>query len=869
MKKYLLTILIAVISLYPVHAQSTINFTLKGKVLSVQTRKPLEGSTIILKNENRSTLTDANGKFTIDCHSLRDTLIVSRIGYTRKKVAIDQRATQPIIIRLREAISNLKGITVSTGYQQIPKARATGSFTFIDNKTLNQQTGTNILDRLEGVASGVLFDYNKHVNSISQDKVITIRGLSTINANIKPLIVVDGYIYEGDINNINPNNVQNITILKDAAATSIWGARAGNGVIVITTKKGNFNQKVKVDFNTTLTVMGEPDLYYLPQMKSSDYIDVQQFLFSKGVYDLKIDNFFYAITPAVDIFHKASTGLISSSDSAKFINKLKQVDVRDQYLKYFYTNPVTQQYSLNIRGGSQKNAYTFSADYNRSLGENYSTSDKINIKMGNTFRPVKNLEINLSAYYTKRVTNGGRPTYNSITIRGTAIPYLKFADAQGNPLPVSKLYKQSYTDTAGNGHLLNWKYYPLEDYKHVHNTTNLTGLFTHIGIKYKILNALDINFKYQYQNQDMQSTQYMDEQSFYTRDLINSFSQLDRSTGVVKYIIPKGGIKILNNSKINSYTARLQLNFNKSWGNNHLAAIVGAETRETENKVNNYTVYGYDPDPLTTGSVDFVNQYPQFIFSIYKGIPGSPALFEEIHRFISVYANASYSYLNRYTVSASARKDGSNIFGVKTNDRWNPLWSVGGAWNISNEKFYSLDWLPELKARLTYGFSGNVNLSKSAAAVGIYYPAPALTNLPFARLSTINNPELSWEKVGTINWGADFAFKNNVVSGSIEYYLKNGKNLYGPSPVDYTATGVDKITKNVADMKGHGLDIILKTKNINQSFKWNTTLLLNYNMSKATKYYSQLTFDVISQLGNGTAISPVIGKPLYGIAAYK
>lgn len=182
--------------------------------------------------------------------------------------------------------------------------------------------------------------------------------MSTINASTAVLVVLDGFIYEGDINNINPNDIESITILKDAAATSIWGARAGNGVIVINTKKGKFNQKLKVGLNTNVIVNERPDLNYLPQLSSADYINVEQILFNKGYFDAAISSRTQALTPAVQIFNNRRLGLITAEDSASQVNSLKDIDSRQQYQKYFLTNNVIQQYGVNISGGSSVNAFS-------------------------------------------------------------------------------------------------------------------------------------------------------------------------------------------------------------------------------------------------------------------------------------------------------------------------------------------------------------------------------------------------------------------------------------------------------------------------------------------------------------------------------
>lgn len=175
-------------------------------------------------------------------------------------------------------ITNLDSVVVSTGYQTVPKERATGSFVQVSNELLNRSVSTDILSRLNGVTSGLAFNTTDAYGTTK----LNIRGLSTIFSQTDPLIIVDNFPYEGSINNINPNDVASITVLKDASAASIWGARASNGVIVITTKKGRAGEKVQVEFNSTLTIGSKPDVYYLPKMTSFDVVDVEKMLFDHG-----------------------------------------------------------------------------------------------------------------------------------------------------------------------------------------------------------------------------------------------------------------------------------------------------------------------------------------------------------------------------------------------------------------------------------------------------------------------------------------------------------------------------------------------------------------------------------------------------------
>ncbi|MGN6268189.1 MAG: SusC/RagA family TonB-linked outer membrane protein [Ginsengibacter sp.] len=844
---------------------------ISGKVLSAGGDQYLPGATVRALKNNIAVKADESGSFTIVIDQLPDTLQFSHVGFHSANIPA-LKYGNGLMITLQPLSSTLEPVLINTGYQKIKPNEVNGAVTMIDNKTLNQQTGTNILDRLKNVTSGLAFNEG-YGNSNTQSKTgISIRGLSTINGPLDPLIVLDNFIYEGDIKNINPADIESITILKDAAAASIWGARAGNGVIVITTKKGKFNQKLKVDFSTSFISSGKPNLFSLPDMSTSDYIEMEQFLYNHGYFNSTISMDYNPLPPAVEIFLQRSKGLISANDSASQINRLKGIDVKNQYSKYFYQPAFMQQYSLNLRGGSQNLAWLIGGSYNKNTDNLGAIYEKMNFRFSNTYKPMKNLDLNIDVYYTGSSTKSGKDGYTTVSsINGRHVSYLEFTDADGNALPVEKTYNNDYIDTAGGGKLLDWKYYPLNDYKHDRNTTHLEDLVANAGISYHILRPLELNIQYQFQQQRTNSESNADIESYETRNLINSYSQLDPVTGVVNYNIPVGGILKLNNTVQKSQNLRGQFNFSKHWKESNLSAIAGAEIRAVTSNGNSDIYYGYNKDPLTYANIDLVNRYPNFVTGRSQTIPGAASLSATTNRFVSVYSNLSYQFRERYTVSASARKDGSNIFGVTTNDKWKPLWSAGIGWEASRENFYHFSWLPFLKLRASYGFSGNVDLSKTALAVG-GYGNDFITNLPDAAINTINNPGLKWEQTGQMNLGIDFYSKNRSISGSIDYYHKKGSDLYGLTPYDYTTWGrQNTIVKNVADMKGNGLDALITFLFIQRNnFSWKTALLYNYNSSKTTKYFDDTYNNLTVILGaTGRFISPVVGKPLYGIAAYK
>jgi len=860
------TLLIILFSLVACFAQNVSRTTVKGRVSFSDIKVRVTISTKF----NGRTMSDDNGLFSISVSKFPDTLTISAIGYHTEHFALITGKETFSVEMVADAVE-LNNVDISTGYQTLKPNEINGSISVISSDKLNARGGSNILDRLLGQSSGLLLNIGKSESNIMNKTGLSVRGLGTINGPLDPLIVLDGFIYEGDINNINPNDIEQVSILKDASAASIWGARAGNGVIVLTTKKGKFNQKTQVSFSASLLVKSLPDLYYTAQMSNDDYIEFERFLFSKGYFDSRITGTPYLpLSPVVELLLAQRNGKISSVAAENNLNLLKNTDGRKSYLDEFYMHAKTAQYNLSVKGGSESASYFLSASYDNSLGETYSKSDKINISFSNTIKFNERLSLNTKIYFTDLHNLGGRPTYNSLSVGGRTLPYLSFRDAQGNAIPMATSYRSLYTDTLYSGKLLDWKYYPADDYLHGKAENARQEIYFNGALSYKILSFLNASLAYQYQSQKDNISQYSDESGFAARNLINAFSKLNRATGIVTYNLPRGGILGKTESASNSYTLRGQLDFDKHFGPHRINGIAGLEMRENHSESGSLTRYGYFPDPLSYTDVDYLNYYENPVTGSSAQIASGSTLSNTTYRFISRYANIAYSFLDRYSFSASIRSDGSNIFGASTNDKWKPLWSAGLGYEISREKFYHLSFLPVLKFKASFGYSGNVDLTRTAAAVG-GYSVNSISQLPFTRIISINNPNLRWEQLSQFSIGADFALKGHRLTGSVSYFIKKGTDLYGPTLYDYTAWGgTGTITKNVADMKGLGLEIDLHSLNLKLgAFSWNSDGYFNYNQSKTVQYYNPSSAALLSLVGTGNTITPIVGLPLYAIAAYK
>lgn len=811
-----------------------------------------------------------DGSFELQVDSTKGALIITGTGIETLHYPFDNIG--PHFIEVKRLSYLIENIEVNTGYQSIPKERATGSFEVLNADEIALQVGTNILERLDGMVSGVTFnsstDRRKHN--------LSVRGVSTINGPLDPLIIVDNFPYEGDIENIHPDDVENITIMKDAAAASIWGTRAGNGVIVITTKKGRANQGTKVELHAISQITQKTDLWKIPALSPAEYIEAEEFFYKQGAYNTDLlwsDILKTPITPAVNIFHDRARGLLSSQDSVRMIDVLKASDSRNQYNRYFYEPARMQQYSANIRGGEKKMTYAFSLGYQNRESELGNEDVKINLRTQHNYTVNEKIKLDVGAYYTYAKSGGKqRPAFNSVKVNGKNVPYLSFADEAGNALPVYSYLRQDYIDTVGKGMLLDWNYYPLNDYRYSSNKDTREDIMANIGFHYRMFPFLKFTAMYQYQRQRGESELHDEVGSYKMRNLINQYSQIDYDKGTVKRIVPLGGMFSRSTSSLWTQNARFQADFNKKWDRHEVVALVGSEIRQTnENYVPQQPVYGYNPDPYQSQQVDFVNAYPTLVTGEMRVLGGNANEYLQVNRFVSFFGNVAYTFNQRYTASFSTRKDASNIFGLKANDKWNPLWSAGLSWHVHEEEFFDVPWMDRLSLRSTFGYSGNLDPTKTSQSIISYAnPNGITTLLPHAVISEVPNNQLRWEKVGMLNIGLDFAIAKGRLSGSLEFYRKKGTDLYAPTLYDYTVRGnYTTVIMNSADMIGKGIDLRLTSVNLNRALGWRTTYIFNIVRNRTAAYHITEASRLGSLIGNGTSITPVVGRPLYSLASYR
>ncbi len=849
---------------------------ISGKVMN-EKGEPVIGATVSVKGTAKATYTDDAGNFLLTDVDVKAILVVSSVGYEPKIIRLT--GSKKIEVKLFVSAQTIKEVVVKghTGYQAIDKNQS-GSFDVINAELINRRTGTNILDRIENLTTGLSFRTPGESNN-DNSRGILIRGRNSIFSNVAPLIVLDNFPYDGSIDNINPNDIESITILKDASSSAQWGARAGNGVIVITTKKGK-SLKPIIEINSNITFQQRPDIFSVPVISVPDEIELEKLLFSKGYYDGVINNTIIRLplSPVQEILLQQRNGQISMEEANHQISQLEKNDVRDDLKKYFYRAGVAQQHSVNVSGNTPNINYYFSAgwDYNDNTLRGVNLN-RITLRSQNTFKVSNDLQIEAGINYVQNnIKSGNNPGIGINSGAGKGLyPYADLVDDKGNALILVKNFRSGYTDTAGAGKLLDWKYRPYEDIRATQNLDSKKDYLINLGLKYSLFKYLNFEVKYQYENIIGINKSLNTEQSYSTRELINLYYQ---PNGLNKFPIPKGGILDAINSEIVSHQGRAQLNFSRIVNSKHMInGFAGWEIKKTKYQDIASRMYGYRQDgSVVNSTMDFVTRFPQYYFPLLQiPIPNSQSITEREDRFISYYVNGSYSYDDRYTLSFSARNDAANLFGVSTNAKGVPLWSVGASWNISNENFFNnIHAISLLRLRITYGRSGNVNSRLSSAYTTANY---SINDLGLT-ISTITNPpneRLRWEQNRTLNVGLDFSTKKSRIWGTVELFYKHNVDLMALAPIDPTTGLVPTLGGpayyfgNVANIQGKGLEIELNSLNIDKRFKWNTSFLFTYVMNKVSKYLMPSPTKPIDYLLSSGAITPIEGKPMFTYYSFR
>ncbi|GAA4234641.1 SusC/RagA family TonB-linked outer membrane protein [Postechiella marina] len=833
---------------------------IKGNITDVN-GAPLVGANIIATNSKGEILRGASSNFDGDYKisaSKGDILKFSYVGFIPQEITVTNQ--QELNVILKENANKLDEVILNTGYQKISKERATGSFEQLNEKTLSIKTSQSIFDKIEGEVSGVLFD--------AEDGA-TIRGISTINSVNDPLVVVDGFPIEQGIETINPNDVETITVLKDAAAASIWGIRAANGVIVIITKKGTKNAKPAVSYSTSFSITNQLDLHEQPYATTESFLEFEKHMADNSWRNLP--NAFNSsnISKGLETYLSLNEGLITNTEADAIINNLKNIDSRDQFEDLFIANQTWLQHNLSINGGGENSSYRASLMYNQNKNNGSfknNDGDQIVANISN--------QINISPKFTFT----GRVNYSQSKskLNGLSLSnaigldqYQNIIDSNGERLTQSQGFYQEFKDARSveNGYPYNWDYNLLQEFENKNNSSKSSQIRLQAALNYKITNHLSLEGRYQYEKGITENRNLYNENTFQVRNLVNTYTTNTGANGALVSAIPEGSMLDLNTYNSESQSGRLQLNYNQSFKNNlhNINVIGGYEVRKVLSDSNGNRLYGYDDQSLNFASnLNFADRFPTVYFFGENQIPNYATITENENRFISYYGNFAYTYDKKYTLTGSTRLDDANLFGASDKYKNIPLYSIGGKWAIHNEDFFSNKTINYLSLRATYGSNGNVNNTTSPFVQAGISTDP-FTGDEYAFISNVKNPELRLEKVYVTNLGLDFGMFNNRLSGSIEYYKRRSEDLLS-NVIFPSILGFNSALINAGEMENKGIDVSLKGLVINKKdFKYNTTLNLGYNKNTVTEV------DVPENTPFAYTIlrSPLKDKPLRYLYSYQ
>ncbi len=838
------------------------NRLLKGTVKD-EDGEPVIGAFVKVDGTNVQTVTDANGYYQVRVPADRCLVTYGYLGMESSSyhlAAGEGNASHHVVM---VSCNELKDVMV-TGYQTISRERATGSYSIIGKEELERRHSSNLADALDGLVPGMQ----------SQDdgrggKKFTIRGTSTMNANKTPLVVVDGYpiMDNNDVDyklssnpnltaleRINPDDVESITVLKDAAAASIWGARSANGVIVITTKKGKKKNAVEVEAGTQFTIGAKQNVQHLTNLSTSrQTINYQKWIFQNGYlgeeYTPILDNINNCISPSEALLYQGMYwGTISEEEMNAQLEKLAQLDNRKQISKYMLQTPVISKthasVSANIGGWDTRASLQYEHEEGDFIGRHDNTWKA---DWQNSYRFNKMFTVNLGLNLVNSNRHSSQISYSDLA---NIAPYEMLLNEDGS---YATNWSPSY-----NSHLLgtlydwsgfsyhNMNYNLLQEARNRRNRINNTQMRTQVGLQVNIIDGLQFNSKFQYETSRYTSTNYYGEESFYVRNMVNYYTPVgDDLQPTGSSVLPMGAISSTGKGKNHSALFRNDFSLDRVFGEKHaISAVLG-------NEISNYyyqswtlpTLYGITATSAgTQGQTGYFDTYDQYQSAI-SGVPteGKEHLTDtwNHNRYVSFYGNASYMYDERYGVSVSARSDASNMVTSEAKYRWSPLWSVGAMWNINNEA-----WLKDSRAinrlslRATYGKNGNAPTMSSARTTintenGLI---DDFTGLYPGSVSDYGNPTLRWEKTAILNLGVDFSLLDNHLFGSVDYYNKKSTDVLGQVSIA-NVNGTSYATFNNAAIRNNGIEVNLGTQGSAGDFGWGANLSWAYNKNEVTKLF--------------------------------
>ncbi len=812
--------------------------TIKGKILDGDFQgEPLIGAKIVADNDkNNAVVSDIDGQFSIKINGAAK-LTVSYIGYAKQDIALQRSKNEGYVITLMPDDKNITEVVV-TGYQSIDRRKLTAAVTKLDISEEAVGAIKNIDQALAGQIAGLSSTTTS--GAPGAPAKIRIRGTASINGTQEPLWVLDGISLEGNdipqidnlndiddlyqtsIAGLNPSDIESITVLKDAAATAIYGARAANGVIVITSKKGKEGRPI-VNFNTRQTFSPRANIDRLNLLNADEKVSLELDLLSSP-YDYREHKGGVAnILDELGEFSAYKSGgwsALSPTAQAR-INRLRTINT--DWNDVLFRNVFNQEYNASVSGGSERANYYASFGYYDEQGivrgvEN----NRFNVTLKSQFKVNKMLTIGASIFANQRKQKSYLTDTGGFT---NPVYYSREANPYFEPFAPDGSYNY---DTNVQGRETSVPDFNIfEERKNTDRTRRDHSFMGMADAELKFTKDLKLTTQLSYQFDNYNLRRYQGHNSYAMRKE-KAYATYMMPDGTQQSIFPDGGALKTTDFYSRQWLWKAMLEYNKSFREHHnLGLMLGTETRHNEARTTASSVYGFDNRTLTSQPVIFPSQ------NVAEQYP----LHQESHQenaYVSWFATGSYTYHYRYTLGGSIRFDGSDVFGVAKKYRYLPLYSVSGLWRISEEKWMeNAGWLNDLRLRASYGLQGNIDKNTSPYLIGIIDKVNILGKPEdVIGAETAPNPDLKWEKTKNVNVGLEMAVLNNRIRLTADYYYRSSSDLISMRMLPLE-TGFASTTINWASMRNDGFEFALHTHNIKtKNFNWRTSINLGFNDNK-------------------------------------
>ncbi|WP_236652733.1 SusC/RagA family TonB-linked outer membrane protein [Chitinophaga vietnamensis] len=848
------------------HAAIDTTITVSGLVTD-EKGQPMPGVIIRAARSKKNAVTANNGSYSINTDP-EDKLSFTFIGYNTLEKAVGN--THTLNITMTPATKGLNEVIV-TGYQQIDKTKFSGAAVKLKADDIKMDGATDISRMLEGRAAGV--SVQNVSGTFGSAPKLRIRGATSLTGANKPLWVVDGIVLEDviDVSNdqlssgdpstllassvagLNMNDVEDIYILKDAAATSMYGARAMNGVVVITTKKGRAG-KLQTNYVGTFSSQLRPSYNNFNIMNSAEQMSVFSEMYRKGLFNLsnignapdkgvfgKMYDLLQQVDPATGKF------ALENTPEARQAFLEKYAHANTNWFNILFRNSFIQEHTISLSGGSDKFQSYFSAGFYNDNG--WTIADQVKrftFNSQNTYRFTNKLSGSLIA------TGSVRQQQAPGTVNRTQDAYYgkMSRDFDINPYNYAMSTNRTITayDDKGNLEYFTRNFAPFNIINELQNNKIKLGVIDvklQGNLSWKITDHLQYDFigalRYAQTTQEDIVTEHSNKaqayRANYNATIANAnrflYSDPDFPNALPQVVLPAGGFYNRTQNALTNYNFRNSVNYIQSFGRHDINILAGQEVKYANRQTAYNYGYGYQYDYGGTPLIDYriIKQYIEANLPYY-------GMSNNYDRYVAFFGKADYTFDKKYNFGAALRYDGSNQLGESSTARWLPTWSVSGAWNIDQEAFLkNVDKVTYLKLRGSYGLNATMGAATNSSIV------LKTANTIRARTSDIEsgiyiqdleNSDLTWEKQYIGNIGIDAGFFDNRLTLITDVYKKNGFDLIA----DIKTSGIGGQTykqANYADMTSHGVEVTIGGEPVRRKdWGWRVNLTTGYNKNKIT-----------------------------------